>query len=297
MTPRASGEAHPHRPPHRACGGRAPFLLRGAAMKRFLPSAALLCALAAGCAPAATRPSPPANVFPGFDTSIYPGDDAMRSWRRESPYRWVGYYLPSPCRRDGSWSGRRAALEGMGWGFAVLYVGQQAFEDAADTLPRAAGPVLCSRTLLSPAQGRIDARDAVARAAAEGFARGSVVFLDVERMRVVPDSMLAYHAAWTEEVLRDGSYLPGTYAHQANAARLFASAREVYARAGRTESPPFWIAGGSGFSLDQPPYAVGVVYARVWQGALDVQRTWGGVRLLVDENVADRPSPSVPPVR
>lgn len=257
--------------------------------------------LAAACVPAAAPssgpagPSAPAGVHPGFDAAVYPGEAAMRAWRRDSPYRWTGYYLPSPCHRDASWSGTRAALEEQGWGIAVLYVGQQAFEDAPVAgAEQPGGPVVCSRTLLGAERGRADGRDAVARAMAEGFAPGTVVFLDVERMRAVPDSMLAYHAAWTDEMLRDGRYLPGTYAHQANAAQLFASARGVYAGAGRAEAPPFWIAGGSGFALDQPPYAVGLPYARVWQGAIDVDRAWGGVRLRVDENTADRPSPSAP---
>lgn len=268
-------------------------------MRRF--HAPLLLLLAAACAPVAARPGgpagprAPANVHPGFDASVYPGEAAMRTWRQESPYRWTGYYLPSPCHRDASWSGARAALERMGWGIAVLYVGQQAFEDAPVAgAQQPGGPVVCSRTLLSAERGRGDARDAVARASAEGFAPGTVVFLDVERMRAVPESMLAYHAAWTEELLRDGSYLPGTYAHQANAAQLFAAARAVYLAAGRADTPPFWIAGGTRFGLDQPPYAVGLPYARVWQGAFDVDRTWGGVRLRIDENTADRPSPSAP---
>lgn len=253
--------------------------------------------LAAACAPAAARsgPAAPANVHPGFDASLYPGDAAMRAWRSESPYRWTGLYLPSPCHRDASWSGTRAALEAMGWGIAVLYVGQQAFEDAPVAgAEQPGGPVVCSRTLLTAERGRADAQDAVARASGEGFAPGSTVFLDVERMRAVPDSMLAYHAAWTGELLRDGTYLPGTYAHQANAAPLLASARAEWAAAGRAGTPPFWIAGGSGFALDRPPYAMGLPYARVWQGAIDVDRAWGGVRLRVDENTADRPSPSAP---
>ena len=247
----------------------------------------------AGCAPAVDGPRP-ANVHPGFDTSLYPGEAAMRSWRSASPYTWVGYYLPSPCHRDASWSGTRPVLERMGWGTAVLYVGQQAFEGAPETELPPGRPILCSRTLLTPERGREDARDAIAKTRAEGFAAGSTVFLDVERMRTVPDSMLAYYGAWTEELLRDGTYLPGTYAHQANASPLFAAAREAYARAGRTATPPFWIAGGRGFSLREPPYAIGLPYARIWQGTLDVDRAYGGVRLRVDENVADRPSPSAP---
>lgn len=260
--------------------------------------ALLLLAFAAACASgptAATRPSPSAaNVHPGFDAAVYPGEAAMRAWRESSPYRWVGYYLPAPCHRDASFSGARAALERMGWGMAVLYVGQQAFEGAAPPDTASGRPIVCSRTLLTPERGVADARDAVTRTRGEGFAAGSVIFLDVERMRTVPDSMLAYYDAWIGEVLRDGSYLPGTYAHQANAAQLHAAARAAYERVGRTETPPFWVAGGTGFALDQPPYAVGLPYARVWQGVLDADRTWGDVSLRVDENVSDRPNPSAP---
>ena len=62
----------------------------------------------------------------GFDTGTYPGDKAMRAWREGgSPYVWTGYYLPSPCHRDDGWSGKRALLTDMGYGLAVIYVGQQ----------------------------------------------------------------------------------------------------------------------------------------------------------------------------
>src|SRR5215207_2671446 len=43
----------------------------------------------------------------GFDTSIYPGDAAMTSWREHAGYDWVGFYLPAPCHKDDSWSGKR----------------------------------------------------------------------------------------------------------------------------------------------------------------------------------------------
>src|SRR6476619_1281322 len=63
----------------------------------------------------------------GFDTHTYPGDKTMRAWKEAtgSPYRWVGYYLPSPCHKDRSWTGKRQTLVDMGWGMAVVYVGQQ----------------------------------------------------------------------------------------------------------------------------------------------------------------------------
>ena len=62
----------------------------------------------------------------GFDTFAYPGDDAMHAWvTADKPYTWVGYYLSAPCHSDSSWEGKRETLSSMGWGMAVIYVGQQ----------------------------------------------------------------------------------------------------------------------------------------------------------------------------
>ncbi len=250
--------------------------------------------LLAGCAGPASRPSPRQPVYPGFDTSLYPGDDAARRWRAESPYEWIGFYLPAPCHRETSWSGTRQRLTGMGWGIAILYVGQQAFEGSAAPDPTSGVPIICSRTLLTAEQGRRDARDAADQAQREGFARGSIIFQDVENMRVIPDSMRVYYSAWRRELLTDGRYLPGTYAHQLNAVALLPLAEEAYRAMGRTDTPPFWVAGGSDFSLDRPAWSIGLPFVRIWQGALDVDRSWGGRTLRIDENVATSPSPSAP---
>jgi len=47
----------------------------------------------------------------GFDTNAFPGGEAMRAWRLEGEFLWVGYYLPSPCYNDTLWSGKRELLE------------------------------------------------------------------------------------------------------------------------------------------------------------------------------------------
>jgi hypothetical protein len=266
--------------------------------KRFLLAVLVAAGVLAGCAgsrPAERPPERPAVLtYPGFDIWRYPGDAAMQAWREASPYRWVGYYLPAPCHRDSSWAGRREALDRMGWGVAVLYVGQQVFEGEPPPDSTAATPVVCSRTLLTEAQGRRDAADAVARMAAEGFAPGTVVFLNVERSETLPAEMGAYYRAWTAGVLADGRYRPGTYAHRLNADALFALALAAYRAAGRADTPPFWVAGSGDFALDRAPEDVGARYARAWQGLFDTPRTWGGVTLTVDENVSRSPSPSAP---
>lgn len=247
----------------------------------------------AGCA--SQRPpseaAPP--TYPGFDLWQYPGDTAMQAWREASPYEWVGYYLPAPCHRDSSWVGTRERIEQMGWGTAVLYVGQQVFEDEPESEPDE-GPILCSRTLLTAERGRTDARDAIAKAAAEGFPAGTILFLDVEKANRLPAALLAYVRSWMGEVLAHGRYEPGLYAHRENAVVLFQQALAAFRAAGRADTPAVWVSGGTGFALDRAPSAVGFPFATVWQGVLDAERTWGGVSLSVDENVASRPAPSAP---
>lgn len=256
-------------------------------MRRLAPFLPVL--LLAGCAP--TRPAEPAG-HPGFDTWSHPGEEVLAAWREASPYRWIGFYLPAPCHRETSWSGTRERLERLGWGIAVLYVGQQAFDGVPDE--EADGPIVCSRTLLTEEQGRADGLDAAERAEAEGFAPGTIIFLNVERTEEVSDSLAAYVEAWAREVLADGRARPGLYAHRRNAARLFPLLHAAAQEAGLEEVPALWVAGSGGFGLEHAPRASGVPYAAIWQGTHDVEREWGGVRLRIDENVAARPSPSAP---
>lgn len=243
--------------------------------------------------------------FPGFDLAVYPGDAAMRAWAPpSSPYQWVGYYLPAPCHRDSTFVGKRRTIATFGYGVAVLYVGQQTWDgvalDAAAhartaALAATASAATCSRTLLSAAQGDDEARDAVARTAAEGFPAGTAIFLDLEPMQVVTDAMKSYYRAWAARVLADGRYRPGVYAHFRNADELYADVAAVYAAARAAGRPPFWIARVNAFSLLAAPTGAGFGFAAAWQGALDVTRTWNGVTLRIDESVADTRSPSGSP--
>ncbi len=267
----------------------------------------------------------------GFDTYAYPGDNAMLAWRQEgAPYEWVGFYLPSaPCHKGDTWSGKRQRLTDMGWGLAVIYVGQQVWSGTPRqkitetrwvtkrvkqvrrvkghrvtryvskkvpvkvvTYARAQPGQSCSTHLVSGARGERDADDAINTAAAEGFARNTVVFLDIERMDRVPDAMRDYYRAWTKRVLNDGRYRPGYYTHDFNAKLIYRDVASVFVNAGRLDQPPFWIASGRGFSEDKEPHEVGHDFAQVWQGVLDIVQTHNGVQLPIDVNVSSVSSPS-----
>jgi hypothetical protein len=234
----------------------------------------------------------------GFDTHSYPGDRAMRKWKEAAPYEWVGYYLPSPCHEDDSWAGTRQRLVDMGWGLAVIYVGQQTWDGVpAPPLSQAKrkiadGDRACHKGLLTAQRGDAEAEDAIATTAAEDFPDGTVIFLDVEYMDRTSPAMRAYARAWTRAVLADGRFRPGVYVHSHNATPIYEDVRAEYEAAGVNEEPPIWVAGGARFAPGKTPQQAGHAFAAVWQGLLDVSQTWGGIRLPIDVNVAAVPSPS-----
>jgi hypothetical protein len=227
----------------------------------------------------------------------------------------VGYYLAAPCHRDTTWLGKYQTLRDLGWGSALLYVGQQDWARVPDeilpsraesgrgtgpdntgtsALLRAPASVVCSASLLSSAQGALEAADAADKAQREGFPRGSTIFLDVEYVTSVASPLRDYVAAWVAAVLSDGRYEPGIYCAKSNAADFYQTASQAFAAAGRHDSPSFWIASSVGFSLDRQPTDVGLPYAAVWQGRFDVTESYGGVARTIDADVASTPSPSAP---
>ena len=286
-------------------------------------AAALSIAITGACTDRSiTAPTPVTATHPGFDTSIYPGDAAMSAWLKpNSPYEWVGYYLQAPCHRDPSWMGKRSPLTAMGWGLAVLYVGQQTFDglpdmlppvifdrrqSIGDSLPRAragimvpptvdeveTGAVTCSRTLLTTEQGTTDAIDAVTKTASEGFPNRTVIYLDIEHMDAIPPSMEAYYRAWVQQILADGRFTPGVYVHKANAESIYNGVQQAYRDMNASGSASFWLTTSTDFSIDKSPQDVGFAWASVWQGIYDVSQTWNGVTINIDVDVASTGSPS-----
>jgi hypothetical protein len=276
-----------------------------------------------------TTQPPDATTFPGFDAATYPGTAAMRAWvYPSSPYYWTGYYLPAPCHRDLTWSGTRSALAGMGWGITAIYVGQQDWTQIPDLAPLRSAidrpaareerattsiattsiatisiattsiatttAVTCSASLLTSAQGGVDAADAIDRMRADGFPDGSIIFLDVEYVTTVTAALRDYYRGWISAVLHDGHFKPGIYAAKSNVSALDDEAVAAFRAAGSNDTPPFWIASSVGFSIGAKPSAVGFDFARLWQGMFDVTQTWNGVPITIDVDVAANKSPSAP---
>jgi hypothetical protein len=270
--------------------------LRDVMVRRIVIGALGAAAMFAACAPGPVGAPLPARGVPGFDTRDYPGAATMRRWLEASPYRWVGYYLASPCHPGTTWSGRRAELRQMGWGFAVLYVGEQDWQAMraapGDTVPVAVPGARCSTTNLTPENGALHAAEAEAAARADGFPEGTVIFLDVERVERVSAALTAYVRSWTAAMLEGGYYVPGLYAHDLNAAELYTIVAEEFLRAQRVERPRLWVARSSGFDLRRSPAESGYAVAAVWQGRFDTRETWDGVTLNIDVNVADAADPS-----
>jgi hypothetical protein len=226
----------------------------------------------------------------GFDTNIYPGDRAMKIWADDGTYDWVGFYLPAPCHKDNSWSGKRDTLLRMGWGIAVVYVGQQVWS----TKKKPKKGATCANAFRNASRGVLDGHDAIGRVITEGFPHGTVIFLDIERMDRIPESMKAYYKSWTKTVAGDRRYRVGYYVHADNAAEIFRDVSSALVAAGDTTPPPFWIAGRTKIfdPSESDPTDVGHAFAEVWQGLLDVTRTHSGVRLPIDINVSGSRSPS-----
>lgn len=267
-------------------------MTRAATFRRALWIAVALAAGACASGGISTSREPMRGV-PGFDTRDYPGDAAMQRWFGSSPYRWVGYYLPAPCYTGTTWAGRRDTLRDIGWGFAVLFVGEQDWRamgvapaDSAVADPR------CSSAHLTPENGRAHAADATAAATSDGFPTGTVIFLDVERVEAVSPELEGYVRAWVAHMLDEGRFTPGLYAHDVNVEALYAAVADEYVQAGRADRPPLWVARTRDFDITASPAESGYAAAAVWQGILNTREEWNGSRLNIDVNVSSSADPS-----
>ena len=218
--------------------------------------------------------------FLGLDTSIYPGDTAMQTLRTQALIAFTGFYLaPAPSHGDASWMQKRAFLHGLGYGFAPVYLGQQA----------ATGPG--SHNLTAP-QGTLDAHNAAQLAAQAGFPAQSVLYLDIETGPPMSPNYLAYYSAWVQGIV-DRGFTPGAYCSHL-------LAQQVHQRDARAVLWVFRLQVNNGTHFAPPlptpnPALPDAPNATVLQYAQNCPLTVGGLTLNVDLDSATVADPSQPP--
>lgn len=151
--------------------------------------------------------------FAGIDSAQYPGDKVMTRLYYNTNLDWVGYYLISPWHLNGKhseWTGKRAFLRKLGWGFAPTYVGQQQENNKGEDIVNAK---------LTAKHGTQDGKTAAEEAKSEGFPIHSVIYLDIEGGNKLRKDTTTYYTSWCQAVF-DNHYYPGVYCGPAKAPAL-----------------------------------------------------------------------------
>src|SRR6266481_5883893 len=200
------------------------------------------------------------RFYLGFDRNIYPGDAALPILRKT--FVFTSYWLsPPPGEKINTWLGKREFLRSLGFGFLVLHRGRESGE--------------LKNEAAAKRNGTQDAKNAVAAAKSEGFASGTIIFLDIEEGGRLPANYHAYLAVWSEELTRAG-YHPGVYCSgmpvkeepgititTADDIRNHPASRDITIWAYNDFCPP---SPGCAFPQDPPPpSSSGIGYAAVWQ--------------------------------
>ena len=229
----------------------------------------------------------PAPKYLGFDIGEYPGDTAMRNFiTPNTPFHFTGFYLPSEANSyNTSWMNKRSFLQGLGYGFAILYVGRL-------------------RTELTYQRGQTDGDEAVNKAIKAGFTDG-VIYLDVE---AIPDpaqppwtpARMDYISGWLDKVDSYAAWYPGVYCSYLGSDQIKNSKPNMSIR--------FWVyrlgippSPGCTTAIGQlTPSDSGVSYASTWQYAIaptpttGCSQTWNGTTLHLDLDMSNYENPSVP---
>jgi Domain of unknown function (DUF1906) len=218
--------------------------------------------------------------FAGLDTYAYPGDPTLDWLKAHTNLTWCGYYLaPAPSHGNRSWMGNRAAMVAGGWGLAPIYVGQQLAGRGSHNVT---GP-----------QGMIDGGDAAGLMAAEGFAPGAWVYLDLEDGPPFQSPRTDYVNSWVAAVSHAG-FSPGVYCSHAIAQSVHQAAPHARIWAFKVSTSATHPVPGTNFP-DPPPAGCGYTGAYMWQLGQACQiGVAPPATLVVDLNSAVAPDPSAP---
>jgi len=246
---------------------------------------------------AATPQAPGGFTGHGFDTCVAPTQATMDAWNLTSPFSAVGIYVSGASRYCGDeyqpnltpqWVAQNAR---NGWRFLPIHVGRQAPCYANDPQSRVQKEKMSPAARTARNQARSEAKEAIAALKKYGFAKRSVVYLDIEwyaRTASCDRIVLEFADAWTE-YLHTRGYKSGLYGSGSAAIEAVDAARRADRR-GFTEPDQLWIAWGNGkANTDGGRYLSdsGWKRQRIHQYQLDVPVAYGGVSVLVDKNFLD----------
>ena len=226
----------------------------------------LVCFLMVACLLSAHRLNAQ-STFLGFDRNEYPGDANMKGLK--VTFAFTGYWLNNPPgTTSNTWTGKRATLQKMGYGFLLLFNGREYKElKASGNAARV---------------GTRDADEASRAAQREGFPKHAVIFLDQEQGgRMLPEQR-AYIRAFADGVVRAG-YRAGIYCSgipfresgnvtviTADDIRDYADGRDLQFFISNDHCGP---SPGCVFPVKAPqPNESGVSFAAVWQYAQSPRR-------------------------
>jgi hypothetical protein len=222
------------------------------------------------------------TAFAGFDSSAYPGDSIMKWLRTNTNLVWCGYYFgKTPSHTGTDWMGKRTVLQGLNWGLAPLYVGQELI-----------GP---GSHHTDGAHGAVDGKDAAQFMSDEGFASGSAVYLDLENGLPFPQKQKDYVKNWCGAVQQAG-FTSGVYCSHTFAAQVATLVPAALIWAFKVPTTKPHKVPGPHYP-DPSPAGSGYPSAFVWQldqdCLIDVPGVPGGT-LGVDLDSASTPNPSIP---
>ncbi len=231
---------------------------------------------------------------PGFDLCELAGEEELRRWIEEGPYRAVNLYIGGEMRAcDNAVLGapKLAALTTQGWTFIPTWVGPQApctgYHQRFDLDPATAF-----------AQGRAEAEKALQAAAALELAdaggSGTVIYYDLEAYdgedTACVEAARAFVTGWAQRLQESSSYA-GLYGLACNP--------PIGDYASLTPAPDaVWFAAWNRDQFDPAMTVMSGIPAwclapavweqqRIRQYTASHDETWGGVTLEIDSNVLD----------
>ena len=220
----------------------------------------------------------------GLDTCSVPPVATMTAWLA-SPYRVIGTYLGGMNWACGygnfsaSWV-RKTAAEG--WRFVPIWIGRQAPCSAISGV-----------ALIDPAhaaaEGRSDAKSAVAAAGKFGYPKGSPLYFDMEGYQAggsCSSAVLHFLNGWTQQLHASG-YRSGVYSSAASGIKDLAA---VYSNRALTRPDDIWTADWDSEPVLTDSYVPSGDWSRhqrLHQYAGPHNEKWGGKTLDIDSDAAD----------